>query len=364
MCYTGIDAHKDNCFLTTVNDAGVVVKRARLRNEPVLILDYFRDLPGPHNAVVESTANWYWLSDLLEAKGIELLLAHAKYIKAIAYAKVKTDKVDSHTLAQLLRMNFIPRAHKIRPELRGLRDMMRARLRLIQRRTSSMNSIHRIGEKLNAAIDPKGGVLPDDLPELYKTQVRWHYEQVQLLNRQVKELERTIRPELIVNEDIQRLLWVPALGLITAFSLYLEIDQIERFPTEKHFFSYCRLVPGAKNSNRTTRHKSGNKDGNKYLKIAFTDAAVRAKYYYPEIRAFYQKVLRRSNKAIAHTVVAKELARIVYHMLKNKEVFRSFKGKPLSRQKSCAWPRQAEFAPAIASTKVYQLRRQPAEAEA
>ena len=32
----------------------------------------------------------------------------AKYVKAIAYAKVKTDKVDSHTLAQLLRMNFIP----------------------------------------------------------------------------------------------------------------------------------------------------------------------------------------------------------------------------------------------------------------
>ena len=41
MCYTGIDAHKDNCFLTTVNDAGVVVKRARLRNEPALILEYF-----------------------------------------------------------------------------------------------------------------------------------------------------------------------------------------------------------------------------------------------------------------------------------------------------------------------------------
>ncbi len=64
MYCTGIDDHKDNCFLTTVNDAGAVVKRARMRNEPALILDYFHGLPGPHRAVVESTANWYWLSDL------------------------------------------------------------------------------------------------------------------------------------------------------------------------------------------------------------------------------------------------------------------------------------------------------------
>ncbi len=227
-----------------------------------------------------------------------------------------------------------------------------------------MNSIHRIGEKFNHGVDAKAGVIPDDLPPFYQTQLRWQYEQIQLLNRKIKELEQTIRPELVANEDIQRLLWVPSLGLVTAFSVYLEIDDIERFPTEKHFFSYCRLVPGAKNSNRTRRHKSGSKDGNRYLKIAFTDAAVRAKIYYPEIRAFYQKILRRSNHAIAHTVVAKELARIVYHMLKNKEVFRSFKGQPLSHQKACSWPRRAEFAPAIASPKVYRLHAQRTEAGA
>jgi transposase len=108
MYYTGIDEHKDNCFLTTVNDAGGVLKSARIANEPTLLLDYFRDFPRPHRAVVESTASWYWLNDLLEQQGTELILAHAKYIKAIAYGKVKTDKVDSCTLAQLLRMDFIP----------------------------------------------------------------------------------------------------------------------------------------------------------------------------------------------------------------------------------------------------------------
>lgn len=66
------------------------------------------------------------MNDLLSSNGISLKLAHvkyvkyAKYVKAIAYAKVKTDKVDSHILAQLLRMNFIPEAYKISDDVRPL----------------------------------------------------------------------------------------------------------------------------------------------------------------------------------------------------------------------------------------------------
>jgi len=114
MFYSGIDLHKDNCFITTVDDRGEIVKQERVRNVPEIILAYFASLDGSHKTVVECTAGWYWLNDLLEAHGIELVLAHAKYLKAISYAKVKTDKVDSQTLAKLRRLDSIPQAHKIR----------------------------------------------------------------------------------------------------------------------------------------------------------------------------------------------------------------------------------------------------------
>ena len=71
---------------------------------------------------------------------------------SISYAKVKTDKVDSHTLAQLLRLNLIPPAHQISPELRDSRDLMRARLSLVHKKTSCLNSIHRLLEKFNLSI--------------------------------------------------------------------------------------------------------------------------------------------------------------------------------------------------------------------
>jgi hypothetical protein len=56
MFYSGIDLHKDNCFITTVDDRGEIVKQERLHNSPDIILAYFASLPGPHKTVVECTA--------------------------------------------------------------------------------------------------------------------------------------------------------------------------------------------------------------------------------------------------------------------------------------------------------------------
>jgi transposase len=307
----------------------------------VRLLSYFAALPGPHRTVVECTAGWYWLDDLLSAHGIELVLAHAKYLKAISYAKVKTDKVDSTTLARLLWMDAIPCAHKISRELRDLRDVMRARLRLVQRRTACLISVHNIGQKLNCSdellIDRRS--IPPSLSNAHSLWLRILYRQIDLFDSQILELEKFLRPVLLPNDDLQRMLWIPGMGKVTAFTVYLEIDGVERFESDKRFVSYCRLVPGAKNSNRTKRHKSGCKDGNKYLKIAFTDMAVHAIQYYPEYRHLYTKIRRRTNEAIARTVVAKELARIVFFVLKNKADYRGLKGQPISRVKNATWPR-------------------------
>jgi transposase len=327
--YSGIDLHSDNCYITTIDSQGVVCKEQRVPNSELRITLYFRSLPGEHVAVVESTTGWYWLNDLLESLGIELVLAHAKYLKAISYAKVKTDKVDSHTLAILLWQNLIPRAHKISRELRDFRDTMRARLRIVQQRTMCLTRRHGIEMKFNHA---------DSLTEQFQLQDSLLEEQSQFFENQILTLEKSLHPTLIHNDDVQRMLYIPGIGKLTAFTIYLEIDGIERFPSEKQFFSYCRLVPSAKNSNKHAQQRSS-KDGNKYLKIAFSDASVHAIQYYPEIRGFYNKLLHRTNEPVARTIIAKELAKIVYYVLKNKTPYRGFKGLPISHQKSVQWPR-------------------------
>ncbi len=332
MFYSGIDQHKLFSYITTVDSDGIVIKEAKLNNNNFDILNYFNSIGKEHIATVETTGGWYWINDLLSSQGINLKLAHAKYVKAIAYAKVKTDKVDSHILAQLLRLNFIPEAHKISNDIRTLRDTLRARLRLSVKRTSCINFMHRMLEKFNITD-------PSLLNEFYKLQYQQFDIQAKLLKEQMLTLEKSLYPSLIPNDDIQRLLWIPGIGKMNAFTILLEVDDINRFADVKNFFSYCRLVPSARNSGGKSKQRSS-KDGNKYLKVAFSDAAVHAVQYYPVIRKYHNSLLRKKNKQIAKTIIAKEIASIVYFVLKYKTNYNNiFKGKELEHTKSLQWPR-------------------------
>jgi len=332
MYYTGIDLHKFTSYLTTVDSSGSIVKQENLKNLAHNFIQYFNSIPGEHKTTVESTMTWYWLNDLLSSINIPLVLAHAKYVKAIAYAKVKTDKVDSHTLAQLLRMNYIPVAYKISNDKRLFRDALRARLKIVQRHTSVTNSMQLLLAKYN--FDS-----PTQLLGIPKFQYDQLSEVEALLDEQMLELEKQLYPFLIPNDDIQRMLWIPGIGKMNAFTILLEVDDISRFADVKNFFSYCRLVPSARNSGGKSKQRSS-KDGNKYLKVAFSDAAVHAVHYYPVIRKYHNSLLRKKNKNIAKTIIAKEIAEIVYHVLNNKTDFNNkFKGVELQHKKSLQWLR-------------------------
>jgi hypothetical protein len=84
MLHSGIDLHKREVVIATVDGDGRHVREARLPTTRAAISSYFAALPGSHRAVVESTSNWYWLRDLCEITGVELRLGHSKYIKVIS----------------------------------------------------------------------------------------------------------------------------------------------------------------------------------------------------------------------------------------------------------------------------------------
>jgi len=333
MYYTGIDLHKHTSYLTTVDNQGVIIKQANLKNNNHDILNYFYQFGDQNIATVETTGGWYWISDLLKENNIDLKLAHAKYVKAIAYAKVKTDKVDSHILSQLLRMDFIPEANKIDEDLRPLRDTLRARLRLTQKRTSSLNFMNRMLEKFNIQD-------PSELSEQYKFQYKQFSDQAVFLKQQILALERSLYPKLAPNQDVQHLLAIPGIGKMNAFTSFLEIYDINRFETVKNFLSYCRLAPRASNSGGRTKQNKTPRDGNKYLKIVFSDAAIHAIQYYPVIKKHHNSLLRKKNKQFAKYIISKEIASIVYYTLKTKQSFNNkFKNIDLQHIKSLQWPR-------------------------
>lgn len=323
-----IDLHKRVLQLASMRgDGEAVLQEARMPACERALGSYLGQWPGcRHRVVVETTGAWYWVADLLRERGAELKLAHAAKVEAITAAKVKTDGIDARTLLTMLRLNLVPEAHVISPELRELRDLLRLRLRLVEKRTSSLNSIARLLEKYNRAT-------VEALPELAQVQAGFHQGQIALLDTQIRMLEKRIGRELRPNETVRRLRRIPGIGRLNAWTIYLEIDGIERFASERKFFSYSRVAPGARNSGEHVRSRPS-RAGNRYLKLAFSHAAVRAIQRYAEIRAAYRKKLRKKNVFLARAWVRKELARIVFHVLKDElEYDNTFRGVPLSRPK-------------------------------
>ncbi|MBI4549123.1 MAG: IS110 family transposase [Ignavibacteriae bacterium] len=346
MYYTGIDLHRRSIALCTVDENGTVVEHRTMKTRPELVTAYFQQWPDhEHRAVVECTTGWYWLCDLLRSLGITIVLAHAKYLKAISYAKVKTDAVDAETLAQLLRMGYIPEAHQLPPEYRAMRDLLRQRMVMEHKRTNIIQRISSILAQFNVTRIEVSPSVPGfatflgscSLPTEYRMTLLMYHQQCIQATEHRKQLEKYFKGKLRPTPALQLLMSIPGLGEITGAVVAMESGDMHRFADHKHFESYCRLVPGSKDSGGKHAHRSGSKDGNKYLKYAFTEAAIKAMMYYPEIKQFAQRLEERSSKAIARTVVAKELAKIAYYVLTRKQEFKTFKG--ITIEKIRDWPR-------------------------
>src|SRR5687767_493035 len=205
MLYSGIDLHKHSLVIHTVAEDGSVVREAEFATARPAVTSYFATLPGPHRAVVECLGSWYWVRDLVVPEGIDLRLGHAKYLKAISYAKVKTDRVDARTLAQLLRVGLVPEAHMVSAELREVRDLLRARLKLVTRATRARHAITGLFTQYNVRA-------AGELPDLVQFQVRMLEDEYALLAAQVKRCQREVRARLFPAEDVQRLGWIPGVG--------------------------------------------------------------------------------------------------------------------------------------------------------
>jgi len=146
MYYMGIDLHKRYFVSTIMDKKGKVLKRSRVSTDRESIKHYFSLLKdkGPIKAVMEATFNWVYFYDEISPFVDEAILAHPLKTRAIAEARIKTDSIDSNTLAHLLRSGLIPKAYTPGFETRDLRNLLRFRIALVKVRTSLKNRVHAV----------------------------------------------------------------------------------------------------------------------------------------------------------------------------------------------------------------------------
>src|SRR5947209_934103 len=127
--YIGIDLHKAKSFVTRMDRRGRVVEQVELPHATGELQRYLAGIPSDTRIAVEATGNWMWLYELIEARHPDLVLAHPLKTKAIASARIKTDKIDATTLAHLLRADLVPAAYIPPRAVRDTREILRFRAR-------------------------------------------------------------------------------------------------------------------------------------------------------------------------------------------------------------------------------------------
>jgi hypothetical protein len=114
---------------------------------------------------------------------------------------------------------------------------------------------------------------------------------------------------------------VPGMGNILSLGLLYEIHDIDRFPRVQDFASYCRLVTCAKASAGKRLGTSGTKIGKAHLTWAFSEAARLFLRNNEPGQKYLARLEKKHDKGKALTIVAHQLARAVYDMLRRKTAF-------------------------------------------
>ena len=128
MIHVGVDLHQRFCYMTALEARGKIVQAGAVTNEKLALRKYFRQFRGKEVQVaVEACGFWPAFREVVEPEVERLVLVHPQRVKAIASAKLKNDRVDSETLAQLLRCDLLPESWKADRETQARRQQVRQR---------------------------------------------------------------------------------------------------------------------------------------------------------------------------------------------------------------------------------------------
>ena len=105
--FVGVDLHKRVSQLAALREPNAT-SQLRFANDVVTVEKVLKKLPQGSKIAFEATGSWWWFVDLVQTVGHEVVMSHPKQTKAIASARLKSDKVDALMLAKLLKADLLP----------------------------------------------------------------------------------------------------------------------------------------------------------------------------------------------------------------------------------------------------------------
>jgi transposase len=329
--YAGLDVHKRVVEACVLDAAGQLLRRERFELTPDNLTAFARAHLGPQaHVALEATTNTWAVVRLLTPHVAEVVVSNPLATKAIAQAKVKTDKVDALVLAQLLRCDYLPRVWQPDEATQELRRLSARRSSLVADRTGVKNRLHAVlaqrllrppvdelfGKRGRAwlagvDIDAEGRLLLDsDLRLLAQ------------IDEEIAALDGVLAAKAYATEQVKLLLTLPGIDVTAAQTVLAAWGDVGRFRDADHAASYLGLSPSTRQSAEHCYHGPITKRGNGHARWVLVQAAQHLDKHPGPLGVFFRRLARKKNRNVAVVAAARKLATIAWHMLCGHQPYR------------------------------------------
>ena len=324
--FAGLDVSLEETAICVIDEAGTMVREARVPSEPEALVAFFQGLGLVMERVgLEACSLSAWLHEGLGAAGLPAVCIETRRAKAAMGAMPnKTDRNDARGLAQIIRTGWYRAVHVKSPTCRSWRALLTAR-RLVLNKTRDVENglravLREAGLKLGrparkefaarvrelTAADPGLSALAEPLLTI-----------IAGMTRELAQLTKRVL-DIVRDEPVcRRLMGVPGVGPLTALAFRATIDRPERFRHSRDVGAHLGLTPKRYQSGETDVQGGISRCGDELARTALYEAAhsllVRSRKW-STLRAWGMQVARRRGMARARIAVARKLAAILHRM--------------------------------------------------
>jgi transposase len=322
----GLDVHKDFAEVAEVMPGGGVQRVGRVRTTPESLRAFAERLGPDDQVVLEATINTFAIAKLLAEHAGRVVVSNPVRTRAIADAKIKTDKVDASVLAQLLAADYLPSVWQPDETTQMLRRLVARRARLVRQRTRLKNQVHAALHRNLISGCPATDLfgkrgrswlkqipLPADERDALESNLRV----LDVLGEELAQADAACARAAASRSDVRRLMTIPGLDFAAALALVAAIGDVHRFGSPQQLVSYLGLDPRVRQSGnrpaQTGLHIT--KVGRAHARGMLTEAAWSVARTPGPLRAFFGRIRARRGPQIAVVALARKLAVLVWHLI-------------------------------------------------
>src|SRR5438132_13813920 len=332
--FAGLDVSVKETSVCIVDDAGKIVREARVASEPEALLQVLANNTYRFKRVgLEAGPLSQWLYSVLTEVGLPVICVETRHMRAVLKAQInKTDRNDARGIAQMMRVGLYRPVHvktlasQKRRMLLTSRQLLQAKALDIENdlRGTLRNFGLKVGMVGTVKFEARIRELVADHPDLAAIVEplliarRVLREQLGVLHRQLLEIVRH-------DEVCRRLMTTPGVGPVVALTFRATVDVPSRFTSSKAVGAAFGLTPHRQQSGEIDRMGGISTCGDAMMRTMLFEAALVLMTHsrkWSWLKAWGMKIARHRGMKRAIVAVARRLAVIMHRMWMDGTEFR------------------------------------------